>query len=479
MSDAANGPATSLRLVAGLAVAWAAVRAAAALTWLRHPFPLEWQEGAMYEHSARVAEGLPVYQAPAVDFTAFPYPPLFHWVGSLLVTGPGAGLPALRIVSALASIAVLGCLFAAGKRRGGVAAGLLSAGLFVASEGWSGTWLLLARVDALFLALTAGSLLLGTSRAALGGSALAGALAGVLGALAVLAKQVALGPLAALVAGLLLRRPSRRAGLAAGLAAGALLAAVTVALERSTEGWFGFHVVGVLAGSPWFAPAARGFPVEVLLAWAPLLVLWLLAAPERAHPAERLALLALVAVAWVGRAHEGGYLNTLLPAALALAWVGGPLAARAAASWPRLGPALAGALLIWLPVAHPPAAPPGGAEAAAALAERIAGVDGQVWQPHGTLDPRSRGGVHAMALVDLLKSREVEAAARLRSELSRALDERRFSAIVLGVELSEWAELEALGRNYRVVDRLAPEGGASPVPATGSPIGPRLWLEPR
>ena len=155
------------------------------------------------------------------------------------------------------------------------------------------------------------------------------------------------------------------------------------------------------------------------------------------------------------------------------------MAARAAASWPRLGPALAGALLIWLPVAHPPAAPPGGAEAAAALAERIAGVDGQVWQPHGTLDPRSRGGVHAMALVDLLKSREVEAAARLRSELSRALDERRFSAIVLGVELSEWAELEALGRNYRVVDRLAPEGGASPVPATGSPIGPRLWLEPR
>ncbi|MDG1490712.1 MAG: hypothetical protein P8R43_02390, partial [Planctomycetota bacterium] len=78
--------------------------------------------------------------------------------------------------------------------------------------------------------------------------------------------------------------------------------------------------------------------------------------------------------------------------------------------------------------------------------------------------------------------------------LARDLDARRFGAIVLGVELSEWAGFEALTRNYRVADRLdgraddpavGPAGepadgaGAPLAPATGAPIGPRLLLLPR
>ena len=84
---------------------------------------------------------------------------------------------------------------------------------------------------------------------------------------------------------------------------------------------------------------------------------------------------------------------------------------------------------------------------------------------------------------------EEAAAAKLQADLEAALAERRFGAIVLGVELSDWASLEALTRNYRVVDRLdgrlggrlegQPGGGAALLPATGAPIGPRLWLEPR
>lgn len=485
-------PSLAVRLGAAAAVAWLAAWWVGVQGWIQYPFALEWQEAAMFEHAARVAQGLPVYRQPSVDFTAFPYPPLFHWVGALFIGEEGGALSDLRSVSALSLLLALACLVLAGRRRAGLAAGLMGAGLFVAADGWTGTWTLIARVDSLALALTAASMLVGTSPRSLAGRPAWGAVAGLLGAAAVLAKQTALGPLAGLVVGLCARRGSRAAGLTAGAVAGVVLTGAVLALERSTDGWFGFHVFSVLAGSPLNRPAALGFLPDLLLAWAPLLVLtWLASraprgapASEPMHPAEWCSLLALVVVAWVGRAHEGGYRNTLLPAALALAWAAGPIAARAATVRPRVAAALALALFPWLILSHPGAALPGEAEQTrlAELDQRLSAMEGQVWQPHGSLDGRGPGGVHAMAIADLLKSREREEAEAFFEDLSASLEERRFAAIVLGVELSVWASLDALTRNYRVEERLdssAVAGQKPVVPPTGAPIGPRLLLVPR
>ena len=480
----------AVRLGAAAAVAWLAVWWVSAQDWIQYPFALEWQEAAMYEHASRVAQGLPIYQRPSVDFTAFPYPPLFHWLGAVSVGDDGGRLSDLRSVSALSLLVVLACLAVAGRRRAGWAAGLMGAGLFVAADGWTGTWTLIARVDSLSLGLTAASILVGTSARALAGRPGWGAAAGLLGAGAVLAKQTALGPLVGLVVGLSLRRESRAAGLGAAGVAALVLGSASVGLERSTDGWFGFHVVSVLAGSPLHASAAANFLPDLLLAWAPLLVLaWVASrAPRGAvapmHPAEWFSLLALMAVAWAGRAHEGGYRNTLLPAALALAWMAGPAAARAATVRPRAAATLALLLFPWLILSHPAGALPGGAEQArmSALAQRVGAMEGPTWQPHGAVDPRAPGGIHAMAIADLLKSREQVDAQALFDDLSAALEERRFASIVLGVELSDWASLEALTRNYRVAERLdggEPGSGEALVPPTGAPIGPRLLLVPR
>jgi hypothetical protein len=87
-----------------------------------------------------------------------------------------------------------------------------------------------------------------------------------------------------------------------------------------------------------------------------------------------------------------------------------------------------------------------------------------------------------MAIADLLKSREQADAQALFDDLSAALEARRFASIVLGVELSVWASLEALTRNYRVAERLdggEPGSVGALVPPTGAPIGPRLLLVPR
>jgi len=500
-------PSLALRLGAAAAVGWLACWWLGAQDWIQFPFALEWQEAAMFEHASRAANGLPIYGPPGADFTAFPYPPLFHWLGALAVGVSGGDLPALRSVSVLSTLVVLVCLVFAGRRRAGLLGGLMGAGLFVAADGWAGTWLLIARVDALSLALVAASLLVGTSGHALAGRSAAGGLAGALGAAAVLAKQTALGPLVGLVFGLCLRPRSRRAGVVAGGVSALVITGAVAALEQSTDGWFGFHVFSVLAGSPLHGPTALTFLPDLLLAWAPLLVLALLASgsrradpQERAaeagstevdapaatgwHPAEWCGLLALVAVAWVGRAHEGGYRNTLLPAALALAAVAGPVVARAATARPRVAAGLSVLLIPWLVLSHPGATLPSARaqQQLAALQVRLGALEGALWQPHGAVDPRDPGGVHAMAITDLLKSREEEQAAAFSAELSACLEARRFGAIVLGVELSEWASLEALTRNYRVAERLdAGKDGvpAELVPATGAPIGPRLLLLPR
>ena len=483
-------PSLAVRLGAAAAVAWLAFWWVSAQDWIQYPFALEWQEAAMYEHASRVAQGLSIYQRPSVDFTAFPYPPLFHWLGAVSVGDGGGRMSDLRSVSALSLLVVLACLAVAGRRRVGWAAGLIGAGLFVAADGWTGTWTLIARVDSLSLGLTAASILLGTSARALAGRPAWGAAAGLLGAGAVLAKQTALGPLVGLVVGLGMRRASRAAGLGAAGVAALDLGSAFLGLERSTDGWFGFHVVSVLVGSLFHASAAANFLPDLLLAWAPLLVLVLVAsrAPRGAvapmHPAEWCSLLALMAVAWAGRAHEGGYRNTLLPAALALAWTAGPAVARAATVRPRVAATLALLLFPWLILSHPAAALPGEAGQArlTALAERVGAMEGPTWQPHGAIEPRVPGGIHAMAIADLLKSREQADAQALFDDLSAALEERRFASIVLGVELSVWASLEALTRNYRVAERLdggAEGSGGALLPPTGAPIGPRLLLVPR
>ena len=500
-------PPLAVRLGAAVAVGWLAFWWLGAQDWIHFPFALEWQEAAMFEHASRVANGLPVYARPGADFTAFPYPPLFHWLGALAAGGPDGDLPALRSVSVLSTLAVLVCLVLAGRRRAGLLGGLLSAGVFVAADGWTGTWLLIARVDALSLALIAAALLVGTSGRALAGHGAAGALAGILGAAAVLAKQTSLGPLVGLVFGLCLHPRSRRAGLAAGSVSALVIAGAVAALERTTDGWFGFHVFSVLAGSPLDGPTALAFWPDLLLAWAPLLLLALVASSAggeeslpaspavdrmgvgpavagRLHPAEWCGLLALVAVAWIGRSHEGGYRNTLLPAALALSVVAGPMMARAATARPRVATGLAALLIPWLAFSHPRASLPSAEsrQQLVTLNERLGALEGPVWQPHGSVDPRVPGGVHAMAIVDLLKSREQEQAAAFLDELSVDLEARRFEAIVLGVELSQWASLQALMRNYRVAERLAGREGDVPaaiLPATGAPIGPRLLLVPR
>ena len=108
-------PPLAVRLGAAAAVAWLTFWWLGAQDWIQYPFALEWQESAMFEHASRAAQGLPVYQQPSVDFTAFPYPPLFHWLGAALVGEAGGDLSDLRSVSVLSLMLALACVVLAGQ----------------------------------------------------------------------------------------------------------------------------------------------------------------------------------------------------------------------------------------------------------------------------------------------------------------------------------------------------------------------------
>ena len=66
---------------------------------LLYPHELEWMEGALADHAARVADGLPLYCEPSAEHVPFLYSPLLFWLGGLGMTFGLDGIVALRLVA--------------------------------------------------------------------------------------------------------------------------------------------------------------------------------------------------------------------------------------------------------------------------------------------------------------------------------------------------------------------------------------------
>jgi hypothetical protein len=444
----------------------------------------------MVEHARRFALGRAVYVEPGLDFAPFPYPPLFPLAGALAlgVVGDGAshGLVAVRLVSVLATVALLALVAVSAVRTGKpgperdsfepAALALLGAGIVAAGVGFAGWFLDLARVDGLTAALTVAAGL----AAARARTRTALVAAGVLAALAVLTKQTALLPCALLV--LPLARCRRHVALGYGLAFALPLGAAAIVLETTSGGWASFTVLDLLAGSPWHDPAVLGFWRESLSALFPLVALGGLVLAHgalrrtllrdlRAEPCVPTLALGLAASAWLGRAHEGGFDNTLLPLVVAAALVAPRLVA-------LVGPCAAlrrGLAALAIPVlavagGDPRVRVPDADDRARAEAavQALAALPAPAFVPDAP-DLAERAGhppaVHAMAIVDLLKSGEQEAAAAFVARLEEALTRGDYGAVVLD---EPW-DLPALHERYVPAGEVA-----VPAPRSGAPRVPRF-----
>lgn len=305
-------------LLAGAAAYYLIAYAILALIRMNYGYELEWLEGACVDHVRRILEGQPLYVQPSVDFTPFCYTPLYWYVSAAVAKLVGLDFLALRLVSVLASFGVLLLIFQFVRR---VTAdsfwGLVAAGLYAATYHASGTWFDIARVDSLFLCLLLAAIYLlyfGQSTRTL-------LLAGVVLALAFLAKQTALIVALPLIGYAFL---ARRRGPAIAFTAACLgiVAVSTAAFNIATKQWYAYYVFRAPAHHDslarmwtdyWTLDVAR--PLAIALALSLVAVLSRLAGDLRRHFAFFAALaIAMLGVSWLGRVHGAGYLNVLLPA---------------------------------------------------------------------------------------------------------------------------------------------------------------------
>jgi len=448
-SHLGRGTSLPVRVLVGVAVA----TPIAAYVWVAlhrvgYPYELDWMEGGSVELAARVAAGHSLYTAPSLGFVGWTYPPLYYWIAAAVAKLTGVGFLPLRLVSLIASlVAMVTLAWTVTRETGDRIAGLVAAGLFAATFRISGAWFDTGRVDSLFLALTLLAVAWGRwARGLRGGIGL-----GVLAFLAFFTKQTALLALLPALGYLAVTR--RRVGIPALLTLIALVLASTVALDASTDGWYGYYVFSELVHQPVAQPLWVGFWVDDILQreW-PLVVLNLAGAltlawrvrppPAFGSPPVYYATAAagLIGSAWVSRLHTGGYANVLMPAYAAVALLAG-LTYGALHRGPQrriASPLLAAVLLVQLGLlvypldAQIPTAADrsAGAQLSAAL-RALPGPAIVLRHPWYATQAGKGTFAQAEAIGDVLRSASTRGARALRASLDGALDADHIQAVVL------------------------------------------------
>lgn len=475
-----------------------------ALARIGSPVGLEWMEGGISLHVQRVLSGHSVYGPPSVAFTPYLYTPLFYYVGAAFRAVLGAGLWPLRLVSLLSSLALFGAAaklaWVETRSRWAAVAG---AGLVAAFFAASGSWLDIARVDTLCLALVCWSLVtVRVSRRPLG--AAAGA---VIAVAAVMTKQIALLPALAVLP--YLWRTNRRSLWAYGATFGVGLAVTTAVLQLTSRGWFLFYAVRVplhhelVPGEItrfWTADmGTRLWPVAVALALGAGLRRGSSrpSRPIRVRPAAARTVDwwfigpvagALVLGAYASRLHSGGWDNVLLPAYIAAAIVAAVLLPRLQ-STVELHPAVPGlrmaaalpvatlfAVLAYNPLTRVPA--PSASTTTAALVQQLRGLSGPVYLPGDPALLAAAGlptTAQTAAVEDVLRADVGSTAHDLRAELDGLVRQRYFRALVVESERDLTVLPPDVCRYYAPVGTVP--GWRNLLPVTGTSTAPKtLWM---
>jgi len=444
-----------------LCLFWAAVWLGLAWVRLRFPFELEWIGGAMRDHCLQVLQGKPLYVPPGAGWFPYEYPPLYFWVCALLMRFLGASFVPMRLVSILSTLGCVGLTVAWVRRkigngreaaeakepggreyRPGSAWGWIAAGVFLATYRFTGAWYDAERLDMLFLFLS----LLGVYWLELATedarrSVMFGALSALAFGLAFLTKQQAVLFLAAGAAALAWRRDGKTLVTFLFVALVVCIGSVQ-ALNRATDGWFGYYCFHVPLSNGIQLPLARMFLVEDLPLYLPLIALLALVAvwqwrPQGQEGAERgrdAVLIAMTAAGVLGsllsRAHWGGAENVLMTAylfiAAAASVVAGRLEARAEMpSWPLYVLALAQLLtLTYRPDQQlPRTANRAAGEAYQAAIRRLEREGEVLCLDHGGLTATPHFQI--MGLLDVMHTEK-----RLPPGLIEALHAHRYAAIV-------------------------------------------------
>ncbi len=490
--DSRLDPAAPLPLaLLGVALASVALYLAIAPARISYPYELEWMEGACVDHVRRILAGQRLYVAPSLDFVPFLYPPLYFYLSAAVAKLTGVGFVPLRLLSFVSSLGCFAFIFLMVRRqtRSGYA-GVVAVGLFAACFRVAGAWYDIARVDMLCLLL----LLAAAWLVQLDRGWRHHLLAGVLVTLAFLTKQTALA--VALPVMIYAVAAQRMRGVVFALSALLLSGAAALALDRASDGWYRFYVFDLPAEHEIDRAAALSFWTQDMLAAVPIALagaaLFLAASFRRDRAAFwfwAALLVGAIGASWSGRAHPGGYNNVVIPAYAVLSMMlvlavdaavgnGGtrarpirPVAATAVcviciAQFLRLA---------YNPVRQLPTA--ADRRAGEDLVAAMRAIPGDIYLPyHGYLPVMAgkRTYAHSMAIWDVARSRDAEARDRIIGDVTGAIRQHRFAAVIVDTEVFAQPDLDLYYSRHPIdlVDNVF-------IPVTGMATRPKYLYLPR
>ncbi|MBU8933838.1 MAG: glycosyltransferase family 39 protein [candidate division Zixibacteria bacterium] len=451
----------------------------------QYPFELEWMEGSMVDHIVRILHGQALYCKPSLEFVPLRYAPLYYYLGAVISSVMGIGFLPLRLISIISALGCFTLIYMIVKREtGSWKPALVAAGFFAATYPVTGSFMDIARVDSLSLCLTLGGIYVFRHTVTVRQSLLAG----LLFALAFLAKQSALPIAAAVLLSGLVR--DWRHVLWTGSTLAIILILSTVVLNIAYDGWYSLYVFDlgseiIFKENPFILLLKLGYQLFKPFGIAMLFSLWYLF--NRLHHDFRstgifffLMAGGMICATYLSRIQPHGWINTFMPAAAAFAILLGLAVDRLLTIvkdkygqhtvWhyvPFLL-ILQFGILTYDPRPHLPTAED---EAAGwELIAMIESIDGEVFLPfHGHLASIAGKGryLHSHSILDFTGPEGERLRQALDQEIKEAISKKQFETIIL----DRYWYMEEIARHYRIVGPVFNKPDVF-LPVTGCKVRP-------
>ena len=305
-----------------------------ALSRIAYPFTIEWVESNVFLHVLRVLSGKPIFIPPSYDFIPMIYTPLYYYVAAIFARVTGQIMFSMRLVSIFASLLIFLMIYAFCRViKISAQSSLIAVGLFAASYAATGFWFDVGRVDTLSLAL----LLIGyvLTFAQTKRENIFGVIAGIVFFLSFATKQSALFAFPFLISYLLLKRRWMKA-LWTAISFILSVGLFVVGMNIVSNGWFWIYVFEIPTAHPiswrmvtqdiWISfifPKFAGLILTIILG-----VIVLLMGGDRKESNNFVVIvfsfvvpLSIISIVSMGK--QWGYLNGLMPIAIAFSVMGG------------------------------------------------------------------------------------------------------------------------------------------------------------
>lgn len=425
------------------------------------PYQLEWMEGEILIYMYRLSTQQSIYTEPTFEWTPFLYNFLYFYATYAADALFSNGLISGRLVSIVSTLGTCVLLSLTVFRiTSRVVYGVLACTIYLASYVPSGVWMDLARVDSLFLFLTAISVFGLFDKSRFRGPLLV--FLGLLGAF--LVKQSALTMFPFFCCALLIGRP--KAAVYVAILLLATVSGVTYLGDLITEGWYSYYIFQLATEHKWITERYWSFFTHDLVAWfAPAIIISLWGYGENGNKNSTklfFILGGLILCAYLSRLHNGGYLNVLMPAYFAISISTSVALSRILRSDKTGLHFIVGMLLLlqlaiclYNPLKYLPSKDD--VQENQRILSLLKKSPREVWVPHHsylTFLANKPPHAHILALVDVKQSDRSRVSMKLENQLIEKIHEQRFSLVLLD-EYDRFGLREAfLNEKYKGVGRL-------------------------